>query len=99
MKKSKATTLLAACILGIGLAATAAEEQKPEPKKQTTCPVMEGQPINKANYIDIKGKRIYVCCKGCLNQIKANPDKYIKRLEDKGIVFEKAPAAEAKKDK
>jgi len=42
-------------------------------------------------WIDIKGKRIYTCCKGCQNQIKANPDKYIKRLEDKGVVLEKAP--------
>lgn len=76
----------------VGLSVHATEENKPEPKKQTHCPVMERYEIDKDRYIDIKGYRIYTCCKGCINQIKANPDKYIKRLKDKGITIEKAPA-------
>ena len=73
------------------------EEQKtedkrpPEKKKQTHCPVMQRYPVDGTQWIDVKGKRVYVCCKGCINQVKANPDKYIKRLEDKGVVLEKAP--------
>ena len=62
-----------------------------EPKKQTHCPVMQRYEIDNSLYIDIKGYRIYTCCKGCINQIRANPDKYIKRLEDRGVMIEKAP--------
>jgi YHS domain-containing protein len=50
---------------------------------QTTCPVM-GNPINKKLYVDYKGKRIYVCCSMCLGQVKADPEKWIKKLAEMG---------------
>ncbi len=64
-------------------------------KAQTTCPVMEGNKIDKKIFVDVKGKRIYCCCPGCPAKIKADPDKYIKQLEDQGVVLEKAPEAKA----
>lgn len=57
---------------------------------QTTCPVMGGA-INKTLYTDHDGKRIYVCCPGCVDVIKKNPAKYIQQLEAKGITLDKAP--------
>lgn len=57
---------------------------------QTTCPVMGGK-INKAQYADAKGKRIYVCCPGCIGKIKADPDKYIKQLEKQGVTLDTIP--------
>jgi hypothetical protein len=63
---------------------------------QQTCPVMGGK-INKKQYADVKGKRIYVCCAGCIAKIKADPDKYIKKLESSGIVLEKAVKKDDKK--
>lgn len=59
---------------------------------QTTCPVMGGK-IDKDLYVDVEGKRIYACCAGCLDKIREEPDKYIKKLEDQGVVLEKAPGA------
>lgn len=61
-------------------------------KPQTTCPVM-GNEINKTMYTDVKGKRIYVCCKGCIPTINKNPDKYIKKLEKMGQCPEPVPAS------
>ncbi len=61
-------------------------------KVQTLCPVMSGNPINKDLFVDAEGKRIYVCCKGCIGTIKKNPAKYIKQMEADGIVLETAPA-------
>jgi hypothetical protein len=61
-----------------------------EAKAQTDCPVMGGK-IDKKFFVDVKGKRIYMCCPGCAVKIKADPDKYIKQLEEQGIVLEKAP--------
>lgn len=60
-------------------------------KVQTTCPVMGGK-INKDHYVDAKGNRIYVCCPGCIGKIKADPDTYIKKLEDAGVALDPAPA-------
>jgi YHS domain-containing protein len=89
---------LTAALLALSFSSTA-DEKKAEPKKQTHCPVMQRYPVDHTLYIDIKGKRIYVCCKGCINQIKANPDKYIKRLEDKGVIIEKPPTKETPRKK
>ena len=91
MKRRTATAILMAAIVGLGLVAQAEHPTASKaPKKQTICPVMGGK-INKAQYADVNGKRIYVCCTGCIAKIKADPDKYIKQLEAKGIVLDKTP--------
>ncbi len=59
-------------------------------KLQTKCPVMGGS-VNKKQYADVKGKRIYVCCAGCIAKIKADPDKYIGVLEKQGFVLDDIP--------
>jgi len=48
--------------------------------EQTTCPVMEGNPINKSIFVEYKGKKVYFCCKGCPETFLANPEKYIAKL-------------------
>jgi YHS domain-containing protein len=67
-----------------------AEEAADAPKvvAQTTCPVMGGK-IDKNQYVDHDGKRVYVCCPACIDQIKADPAKYIKQLEDTGVTLER----------
>lgn len=49
-----------------------------------------GGKINKDLYVDHDGKRVYVCCKGCIGKIKADPDKYIKKLEKDGVALDAA---------
>jgi hypothetical protein len=95
MKRKAATTLLFTALLGAGIAVRAGEG-KAAAKPQTTCPVMGGK-INKEHYVDVKGYRIYVCCPGCLGKIKADPDTYIKKLQDEGITLEKKPKKEEAK--
>ena len=65
------------------------EGLKPEPGLQTTCPVMEGKRINSRLYVDYQGYRIYVCCNPCVKAFRKNPEKYLKRLTDQGIVLQK----------
>ncbi len=62
----------------------------PEAKPQTHCPVMNA-PINRNLYVDHNGKRIYVCCQGCLSRVRAEPEKYIRLLEEMGVEPEKTP--------
>jgi hypothetical protein len=55
-------------------------------KVQTKCPVM-GNDIDSLAFTVWKGdehhtpKKIYFCCPMCINTFKANPIKYIKKLE------------------
>ncbi len=80
---------IAITAFSIGLTVHAAEANKAAPGKQTHCPVMQRTPIDPSLYVDVKGKRVYTCCTGCIAQVKGNPDKYIQRLEDQGVVLEK----------
>lgn len=59
---------------------------------QTTCPVMKGNPVSKSSpYVDVEGYRIYVCCGGCVQAVKADPDKYIAQMQAEGVELEKTP--------
>ncbi|MGA2506589.1 MAG: YHS domain-containing protein [Chitinispirillaceae bacterium] len=69
-------------------AGVAGVEKTKQLKPQTTCPVMGGA-IDKNLYVDYKGKRIYVCCEGCLAKLRKNPEKYLKKLEKMGQAAEK----------
>ena len=46
---------------------------------QTTCPVMGGE-IDKNVYVDYQGKRVFFCCKMCVDKFKEDPEKYMKKL-------------------
>ncbi|MHC4247876.1 MAG: hypothetical protein ACYS9X_01980 [Planctomycetota bacterium] len=71
---------------------------KPAGGQQTTCAVMGGK-INKKIYADHDGKRVYFCCNGCVSAFKADPVKYLKKLDDAGVTPEKAPAGSAAESK
>ncbi|MFC1498386.1 hypothetical protein ACFLS1_07965 [Verrucomicrobiota bacterium] len=88
MKTGLTITILATLLLGTAAYAKEAEAKKPELKPQTTCPVMGGK-IDKKQYVDHDGKRIYICCAGCLAPLKKDPAKYIKKLEDAGVTLAK----------
>jgi YHS domain-containing protein len=83
----------------LSAAARAAEGDKADPPKagkaQETCPVMGGK-INRDIFVDHEGKRVYLCCKGCIAEFKKDPAKYIKKLEDAGVTIEAAPAPDKK---
>ena len=65
-------------------------KKKSELKEQTSCPVM-GSKINKALFVDKAGKRIYVCCKGCLAPVKKNFSKFEKKITAQGQKITKVP--------
>jgi YHS domain-containing protein len=47
--------------------------------EQTTCPVMGGA-IDKSIFVEYKGKKVYFCCKDCVEKFKADPEKYVAKL-------------------
>ena len=86
MKKILGMLGVVAMLIGSGVAGAA---EGPAIKKQATCPVMGGA-VNTNLYVDAEGKRIYVCCAGCLSAIKKDPAKYIAKLEKEGVTLDKA---------
>ncbi len=48
-------------------------------KPQTKCPIM-GESVNKDLYVDAGCCRIYVCCKGCIEKVKADPATAIRKI-------------------
>lgn len=91
--------LIIAGFLGVSSVVLAQDKQndaKQTHGTQTICPVME-EPIDKDIFVDYEGKRIYVCCYSCYDTVKADPEKYIKQLESQGVILEKVPDENAKK--
>ena len=84
--------LLSFSVYAEGTKAPAQTAPQAKAKVATTCPVMGGE-INKEIFTDYKGKRIYFCCKGCPSEFNKDPEKYVKKMEAKGFVFEKTPKA------
>ena len=95
--KGKDSDIMKNTTLGIGLlvgglltapatlrAAEAIQAPAKAIKLQTTCPVMGGA-IDKNQYVDHDGKRVYICCKGCETPLKKDPAKYIRKLEADGV--------------
>jgi YHS domain-containing protein len=48
--------------------------------EQTTCPIMDGNKINKDIFVEYQGKKVYFCCAGCEKVFKEDPEKYIAKL-------------------
>jgi YHS domain-containing protein/outer membrane murein-binding lipoprotein Lpp len=48
--------------------------------EQTTCPVMDGNKINKDVFVEYKGIKVYFCCNGCKAKFEADPEKYTANL-------------------
>ena len=57
--------------------------------EKMACPVMVGK-IDRNLYVDADGWRINVCCAGCIGKVEANPQTYIKKLEDQGVTRDKS---------
>jgi YHS domain-containing protein len=75
---------------------TFAGDAKMKTMSQQICPVMTfgdiGCSVTKHDiYTDYNDKRIYFCSKGCLEKFKKDPEKYLKKAEEKGVQFEKVP--------
>lgn len=48
--------------------------------RQKTCPV-NGEPLGsmgKPIRVDVAGRSVYVCCAGCVNAVRRNPQKYLR---------------------
>jgi len=63
-------------ILALALAVAAAAA--PKPATNTVCPVLGGKVDAKSPVVVVRGQEYRTCCMGCPDQLKANPDKFLK---------------------
>jgi hypothetical protein len=52
-------------------------------KRQKTCPVT-GAPLDSMGgpiAVEIEGRRVFICCKGCEGPLKKDPQKYLAKLK------------------
>lgn len=51
-------------------------------EKQKVCPV-SGEPLGvmgTPKKVEVKGQAVFICCEGCEEKLKANPDEYLAKL-------------------
>lgn len=78
------STVIALLMLSsLSAAEDPAPPKKPEPASQKTCPVSGnklgamGDPVT----VESNGRKILLCCPGCVKKFKADPDTYIKKVD------------------
>jgi YHS domain-containing protein len=62
------------------------------PQKQTKD-IMSGNPVKSNIYSDYAGKRVYFCCDESKRRFDLEPDNWIKRAGEMGIMLQDAPAS------
>jgi YHS domain-containing protein len=48
---------------------------------QEECPVMGGK-VNRNLQLQHEGRRVYFCCGGCPQKFQANPERYLRKLDE-----------------
>ena len=101
MKKSIKILGLSLAIVLIVSGYVLAEKDTVKSKQQIICPIMSFGGIgclmlDRSIYTDYQGKRIYFCSNNCLEKFKKSPEKYIRKLENQGVIFEEAPSEKHK---
>ena len=59
---------------------------------QEKCPIM-GYRINKNVYADHNRNRVYFCCASCIDKFKKDPEGYLKKMKEAGVVPDEVPEA------
>lgn len=59
-------------------------------KAQGICPVMKNELPKDAKWTIAKGQIVYVCCPPCIEKIQAEPDRYLRLVDDYYAAYLKA---------
>lgn len=59
-------------------------------KVQVTCPVTK-EPVDHKTFVESDGKKVYLCCKGCIGKYESDPAKYASALANSYSYQTKCP--------
>jgi YHS domain-containing protein len=63
------------------------------PSQKQTRDIMSGNPVKSNIYTDFAGKRVYFCCDESKRRFAVEPENWVKRAQEQGMVLEDAPAS------
>ncbi len=67
------------------------------PKVQATCPITK-EPVDQNVFVERGAKKVYFCCKGCVNKYRKNPAKYDSALVNSYTYQTKCPVTDEEID-
>ena len=74
----------------------------PMAQEQKLCPLMIEDEVDPEEFVEYKGKKIYMCCGSCVKKFKKDPDYYVKLTSsllphiDKSLLNKKVKLIEQK---
>jgi len=57
----------------------AADDTAKKPVTNKLCPV-SGSPVSEKYRAEYNGQYVYVCCEGCVNEFKKNPEPFVAKM-------------------
>jgi hypothetical protein len=73
MLRSLACALVLGSLVSLGSSCKSSDnDHEMMMKANSTCP-LDGQPVDHMTYYDYNGTKIYTCCAGCAERVKADP--------------------------
>lgn len=67
------------------------------PKIQVSCPV-SGDPVDTKVFTEVKGQKVFFCCKGCISKFEGDPGKYKSDLANSYTYQTKCPVMDEEID-
>jgi len=84
--------LLLVLVIGLGSIGCSDSESEQNAEETIICPVMPDKTILRKYFVDYDGKRVYLCCEACVRLFKKQPERYMKKVQQLGIVLENVPS-------
>lgn len=78
-KKLIAISFIALFVFAASAAVVTATEDAKKPVTNTMCPVSGGA-VSKDFRTEYKGQYVYFCCKDCMGEFKADPEKFVAKM-------------------
>ena len=70
---------------GVAIVAAADGTEK-KPVTNKLCPV-SGGPVSEKYRAEYKGQYVYVCCEGCVNEFKKNPEPFVAKMSKEELAL------------
>jgi YHS domain-containing protein len=95
-----------AVVVGVSVAVKKSDERQTSPSavsagsggligeagKPQTVDVFSGKPVNMGVYADHGGQRVYFCCPTSREKFLADPQGYVRKIRERGIILASTPA-------
>src|SRR5258706_8220277 len=79
MRKITLSVLIVVMLAGVISASVTADGSEKKNVTNKLCPV-SGGPVSEKYRAEYQGQYVYVCCEGCLNEFKADPEKFVAKM-------------------